>query len=290
MLTLEDSLRQYADYWHAVGTQEHTPDPELAERLRGAICDQAPTSSDDPRLSGWYHTIELGDGLHSNGRLDLRETVDEHGLPESLEGKTALDVGSASGFWAFELERRGADVTAVDIGDWQEFDMLPWVREVAPSGWTGRSFFLAHAMRGSRVKRRVCDVYDLSPVIGTFDVVFCGSLLMHLQNPLKALVNIRSVTKEKALIKTLLAEDIEVAAPDKPWMSFGNRHPDLSAKQVKPQLGANCVYWHFTTKALREMMEYAGFTRTEALEPVQPTPTEGRCVVVIGFPEAPAEP
>jgi hypothetical protein len=38
-------------------------------------------------------------------------------LPADLTGRRALDVGSFDGFSAFELERRGADVVAIDVED-----------------------------------------------------------------------------------------------------------------------------------------------------------------------------
>jgi tRNA (mo5U34)-methyltransferase len=182
------------------------------------------------------------------------------------------------------MEGRGAKVTAIDVENWLDFDLLPWVREDRPNGKTESCFSIAHAMRGSTVERKVCSVYDLSPEIGTFDVVFCGSLLLHLQNPLKALVNIRSVTKERAIIVTALSEEIEHLAPDKPWAAFGSRQPDLAVRNVKPQLGANCIYWCFNTRGLQEIMEYAGFARTEPRKPVPLPPTEVRCAVVVGYP------
>lgn len=233
-------------------------------------------SPDDPRLEGWYHTIELGNGLTTKGDLDLRPTT--HVLPKSLEGKTALDVGTANGFWAFEMEDRGADVTAIDVENWEDFDTLPWIH-LGP-GKTEPQFEFARTMRGSRVKRKVCNVYDLSPDLGMFDFVFCGSLLMHLQNPLKALVNIRSVTTEQATIMTLLDQDIEELHPDRPWARFGHRYPDLE----KGQLGSACIYWAFNTTGLVEAMEYAGFETTEAKEPVQMFPPDGKCAVVVGYP------
>src|SRR5678815_3689880 len=115
-----------------------------------------------------------------------------------------------------------------------------------------RSHFpLAHAMRRSRVERKICSVYDLSPTtVGMFDVVFCGDVLLHLFNPLKALVNIRSVTRELAVIQTTVEAGMEQLQPDLPWLRFGQR----SFEKV---LGEHCTYWIFTTKALCEMMEYA---------------------------------
>jgi hypothetical protein len=147
-------------------------------------------------------------------------------------------------------------------------------------------FWLAHAMRGSRVEHTVCSVYDLSPeTVGTFDVVFCGSLLLHLMNPLQALVAIRSVTREMAVVASLHAADAEQAGAGKPWLSYGHRRGDLQVKR-NPQLGAEGIYWHLSTPALREMMEYAGFRRTEPLDPVPMPPGQTRCAVVAGYPEA----
>jgi len=149
-----------------------------------------------------------------------------------------------------------------------------------------RGFWLAHAMRGSRVEHRICSVYELSPEgLGTFDFVFCGSLLMHLQGPLQALVRIRSVTGEKAVIVTLLSEELERAAPDQPLLRFGHRGPDLG-RDHDPQLGAAVVYWHVNTRGLQELMEYAGFARTEPLAPVALAPKDILCSVVTGYPAA----
>lgn len=243
--------------------------------------DALPTRSDDERLSGWYHTVELGDGLVSRGVYDHRPIVDRYGLPESLIGKTALDVGTADGFWAFELERRGADrVVAIDVSTYGDFDWLPWIRESLGARRANRLHFdLAHAMRRSRVEHQTCSVYDLAPDrVGTFDVVFCGSLLLHLQNPLRALVNIRSVTGELAIIETGVEPELEPY--DRPWVVFGHR-------EAEERLGETCVYWRFSTRGLREMMEYAGFSSTQPLPPFHLPPAGPKVVPVIGYPERP---
>ena len=38
---------------------------------------------------------------------------------------TALDVGPANGFWSFEMERRGAKVTAIELGPDDDWDAVP---------------------------------------------------------------------------------------------------------------------------------------------------------------------
>ncbi len=65
----------------------------------------------------WYHALELAPGVVTPGLYDLRGEVAKYHLPERLDGKRALDVGTWDGFWAFELERRGAEVVALDLDD-----------------------------------------------------------------------------------------------------------------------------------------------------------------------------
>lgn len=228
-----------------------------------------PTRQDDPRLQGWYHTIELAPGLvPKDAFYDHRPTVNRVGLPESLAGKTALDVGTADGFWAFEMERRGAEVTAIDIARPQDYDLLPIQRARMPEVWhnsTGHyhadRFRLAHAMRNSKVEYKVCNVYDVNPErLGTFDFVYCGTMLMHLFNPLQALINIRSVATDMAVVETCafhpVGEPVEKMFPNQPYAWFGS----LSSESAP---GADCTYWRFTSAALCHMMIYAGFKRVE---------------------------
>lgn len=83
---------------------------------------------DDPVLSNWYHTIDLGDGLVSKGMFDHRPVMHRYGFP-SLVGKTCLDVATANGLFAFEMERRGAArVVAMDAPSLSDLDLLPRVR------------------------------------------------------------------------------------------------------------------------------------------------------------------
>lgn len=73
---------------------------------------------------GTYHQIDLGGGLVVKGEYDMTMYVDSYGIPADLSGRTALDIGTASGFFAFECARRGASVTAIDIWDGRLFDAL----------------------------------------------------------------------------------------------------------------------------------------------------------------------
>ena len=142
----------------------------------------------------WYHTI------------DLRPVVD--GLPwPDVRGRRCLDVGTYDGFLAFELERRGAaEVVATDISDHAEWDHEVRLGQRSTelletiAGEKGAGFEIARELLGSAAQNVEINVYDLAPErVGEFDVVVCGSLLLHLRDPLRALAAIRSVCRERFL-------------------------------------------------------------------------------------------
>lgn len=152
----------------------------------------------------WYHTLELPGGVVTPGEYDLRPIAGRLPWPESLAGMRCLDVGSRDGFYAFEMERRGAtEVVGIDLDDPADKD---WPGDAPSAGSTGdfnrsrRTFRVASELLGSSVKRENLSVYDLSPeVVGTFDFAIMGSLLLHLQDAVGALRAIRSVVNGRLL-------------------------------------------------------------------------------------------
>src|SRR5688572_28673404 len=94
----------------------------------------------------WYHQIEIRPEIVTPSVNDSGNTLERLDLPADCGGLRALDIGARDGFFSFELERRGADVVAIDYMD-------PSV-----SG-----FDVARDLLGSRVECQVCNLYDLSP-------------------------------------------------------------------------------------------------------------------------------
>src|SRR5215207_4750221 len=70
----------------------------------------------------WYHTIDLGNGLITPGVYDYRSTLSAFNFPDDMTGMDVLDIGSATGFFAFEFEKRGANVTSVEIPSITDLD------------------------------------------------------------------------------------------------------------------------------------------------------------------------
>ena len=135
----------------------------------------------------WWHEIELAPGIVTPGddsnrmKLPILEAL---GLPADMHGLRALDVGCSDGYFSFEMERRGADVLAIDF---------------VPEEYTG--FATARKILGSGVAYRMENVYNLTPeTFGAFDVVLFMGVLYHLRKPLAALDAIRSVMKPGALL------------------------------------------------------------------------------------------
>ena len=155
-------------------TAEREHVPGLRERVR--------------EVGPWYHTLDLGHGVVTEGMFDLRPFVDRYGLPADLNGKRVLDVGTFDGFWAFEMERRGAQVTGLDVDRVQRLDWPPRLRP-AEDRPRGHTFALAKEALGSSVQRLGVSIYEATPerVGGRFDLVFCGSVLIHLRDPMLAL-------------------------------------------------------------------------------------------------------
>jgi tRNA (mo5U34)-methyltransferase len=213
-----------------------------------------PTHQDLPALVQsviWYHTIDLGNGLVTPGIYDHRPYLRCYRLPEQLYGKRVLDVGAASGFFSFELERRGAQVTATDLPTWLDHDFAPnYQFDLTPEeaqSYLHQPFEIAKTALGSQVQRQFINIYDITPkTTGMFDLVFCGSVLIHLTDPLKALWNIASVTQEKAIIATVISE-IETDHPTATLL--GHYRGD--------------AWWAPTRRCLELMAVAAGFVGVE---------------------------
>jgi tRNA (mo5U34)-methyltransferase len=176
----------------------------------------------------WYHTMDLGDGLVTPGLYDYRKTIADFPFPEDLRGWDVLDVGSATGFFAFEFERRGARVVSVELPSLRDLDRFPGQNVEDSMARIERMIFpdnvgdVRSARRGdserelwqcllegpfefcrrrlnSQVRRCYSTIYDLTPaktgVAGGFDLVFVGDVLVNTLYPLKALAALAEVCR-----------------------------------------------------------------------------------------------
>lgn len=164
-------------------------------------------AADEVAEVDWYHTIELAPGVVTPGWFDTRPVVGSLPFPSSMAGMRCLDVGTYDGFWAFEMERRGAaEVVGIDVLDADQWDWPPnssrdTVELFDRRKAAGRGFDIAKRYLDSSVTRHALSVYDATPeTLGTFDFVYLGSLLVHLRDPVRALDRLRSVCTGQLLI------------------------------------------------------------------------------------------
>jgi SAM-dependent methyltransferase len=173
------------------------------------------TAADDALLEAsrefyWYHQIDLGNGVRTDGDLDMREVLPHYGFPQDMSGMRVLDVGRASGFFAFEFEARGANVTATEISSYLDWDFVggeperqrraskyPDMAAFTRRHITG-AFEFAHTARGSKVRPVSTTIYDISleklEADRPFDLVFAGSITSHLRDPLRGFDRFFEVT------------------------------------------------------------------------------------------------
>jgi tRNA (mo5U34)-methyltransferase len=201
----------------------------------------------------WYHTIELRPGVVTPGWFDTRPVAQKLPWPD-LAGLRCLDVGTFDGFWAFEMERRGAaEVHAVDILDPAQWDWPSGADDAVSEAIGARKrggdgFLTAAAELGSGVRRQELSVYDLDPAqIGTFDLVYVGSLLLHLRDPVRALERVRSVLTAGGSLLLVDAIDAELTLS----------HPRSPVARLD---GVGRPWWWKPNRiGLGRMVEAAGF-------------------------------
>jgi tRNA (mo5U34)-methyltransferase len=219
-------------------------------RGRAKLIYPAPVPTLEREEITWYHTLELPDG-ETDGWFDLRPYVHHYGLPERMDGMRALDVGTWDGFWAFEMERRGAEVVALDLDDEADLDWLPRRRpESFPTEPRGAGFRIAHQRLDSKVERVNLSIYDALPEqLGQFDVVFCGSVLIHLRDQLLAMERIAN-----------LCRGVFISAEE--YDRVANLIP-IAVSRFRGHGHGTVVYWRPNVKTWNRMLWTAGFDEVE---------------------------
>jgi tRNA (mo5U34)-methyltransferase len=201
----------------------------------------------------WYHTIELRPGVVTPGWFDLRTIVPSLPIPGSMTGLRALDVGTFEGFWALQMEARGADVTAIDIldprgWDWPFGSHDEVMSILAERKQSGDGFVVVAQALDSAVHRLEMSVYDLdSEVVGSFDFIYVGSLLLHLRDPVRALERVRSVLAPGGRLLLLDAIDVDLTV----------LHPRRAVAHFDGD--GRPWWWRPNLHALQRFVEAAGF-------------------------------
>lgn len=214
----------------------------------------------------WYHTVDLGNGVVTPGDYDYRGLLSNYAFPTDMRGMTVLDVGSATGFFAFEFEKRGATVVSVELPSLVDWDIPPVDKEAIVANLMKENhvstledldrvfvhgpFDVCHKALHSNVTRCYSRIYDLTPRKlghGPFDVIFCGDILLHLFAPLAALAVLAPLCAGALIV----AQGTPRLAPDEPLMSYqgGDARGRTDSR----------TWWLCNRLCLEQMLKRVGF-------------------------------
>src|SRR5690554_1866558 len=153
------------------------------------------------KLGPWFHNLHLPDGEQTAPNHFLGDFPSYKWqeispfLPEDMRGMRALDIGCNAGYYTFELAKRGADVTAIDIDDHYLQQTL----------WAAETLGLQR-----QIEFRRSTVYQLAQTKETYDLVWFMGVLYHLRHPLLALDIVRQCCKGQMVFQTMTAPGEEV--------------------------------------------------------------------------------
>jgi SAM-dependent methyltransferase len=221
----------------------------------------------------FYHTIEVpGYGL-VEGEWDLRAGIGDYLGHVEFKGKRVLELGTASGFVCFHMERQGAVVVGYDLSDEQDWDVVPFARYRHAEFSKQRkehirklnnAFWLCHQAFGSVSRMVYGDVYSVPDAIGPVDISTFCSILLHVRDPFLALQQGLRLTRETVIV----TEPTRVLSPRAYVASLTKRVPDLSAvpsmtflpdwRRTEPKE----TWWRLSPKLIQRFIGVLGFERS----------------------------
>jgi tRNA (mo5U34)-methyltransferase len=146
-------------------------------------------------LAPWFHNLHLPGGVQTAPEhfiggdfpsFKWRE-IEPH-VPRDLTGWEVLDVGCNAGFYTFELAKRGARVTAIDVDD----------HYLAQARWAAGVYGLQRQVEFHRM-----GVYEVPKLGRRFDLVWFMGVFYHLRYPLLALDLLARRTRRLLMFQTL---------------------------------------------------------------------------------------
>lgn len=222
----------------------------------------APRLVKSPTDCFFYHRFEVPGYGVLGGDWDLRNSVDQYLGNVDFRGKRVLDMGAASGFLTFEMEKRGAEVVSYDIRTGSDWDIVPHyklrneLREIRRKADVSinqlkNAYWFCHREYDSKAKAVYANIYDL-PEIGEFDVVVYGLILTHLRDPFQALYQGARLSKKTVIVTG------SFSLTENPQSTFRPNAADTSNLGVKG-------WWLLSIGTIRRMLGVLGFEIAEVV-------------------------
>ena len=212
----------------------------------------------------FYHTTDIPGVGTVEGQWDLRDGVDAYLGGYDFTGKRVLEIGPATGFLTFHMEKTAREVVAVELPlDRNFWNAVPYeslgLARRSADRWTeseeqffehiGRirnGFWFCHEKFGSRARVYTGSSENLPDELGTFDVALLSAILLHARSPVSVLESCaRRVSGELIITE--------------------NFYPELGEDAVcslVPTAGNHAwdTWWRFTPRFFTQFLEVLGFT------------------------------
>ena len=212
----------------------------------------------------FYHSTDIpGVGL-IEGQWDLRDGIDDYLGGYDFTGKRVLEIGPATGFLTFHIEKVATEVVAVELPmDRSFWNAVPYqalgLARGRREGWTKvekqfhehiggirNGFWFCHKQFGSNARVYHGSAENLPASLGDFDVVLLASILLHSRSPVAILESCARLTTETVIITEIHDESL-------------GEGPVCS---LVPTEGNNAwdTWWRFTPRFFTQFLEVLGFT------------------------------
>jgi len=221
----------------------------------------------------FYHTMDVPGYGCIEGEWDLRKAAREYLGSVDFKGKRVLEIGTASGFLCFYMERQGAKVVAYDLSENESWDIVPFSR--FDYGQTvldvkdhikrlNNSYWLCHKAYNSSARVVYGSVYDIPEEIGMFDISVFTAVLPHLRDPFFALQNALRLTREKVIITDVLWRRYFFLQTLVTILSkFGLRAPLMAFFPNFRTSKRSDTWWMLTPEVIRQFIGVLGFEESE---------------------------
>ncbi len=222
-------------------------------------------------LGPWFYPFDFG-GIRTTSNVpphvtDIFETrcvmlenvVTAH-FADRLAQIRCLDIGCHEGFYSFAMARLGIEhITGLDV---REANLQ-------------KARFAAGQLGYASIAFQQGNIEEIDPTsLGSRELVLFLGVLYHLENPMRALRNLRAVTSELCVIETQVIDEVEGEAewgarewtrPYQGVLALIDESDEFKADNT--ETGHSPVATCPSPKALEFMLKQAGFQRVELVTP-----------------------
>jgi hypothetical protein len=217
----------------------------------------------------FYHSMSLPGVGEVAGEWDLRGREPDYLGHADFRGKRVLEMGTASGFLCFYMERQGAEVIGYDLSSSDGWDVVPYhgmppeqlqkiiAERKAHIARLNNGWWFAHRAYASHARVVYGSIYDVPESIGPVDVTTFTSILLHVRDPFRALEAGARLSRKTIVVTELIRE--------RRWLLGLAERLGMPYARFLPNPQRNApweTWWSLTPEIVRRFVRVLGFPLT----------------------------